>query len=110
MYFASAVVAIERGYHVPLFDGPGQGETLYEHGIRLRPDWETVVRAVVDFAVSPDRRRWEDRAERLEPGRVPRSARGIGRAAAVAALIADPPQWSIADGVRRPGARRKPQR
>ena len=41
MYFASAVAASRRGYHCLLFDGPGQGEMLYEHGVRLRPDWET---------------------------------------------------------------------
>jgi len=51
MYFASAVAASRRGYHCLLFDGPGQGEMLYEHGIRLRPDWERVIAAVVDFAL-----------------------------------------------------------
>ncbi|MEJ8855115.1 hypothetical protein WKW79_11080 [Variovorax robiniae] len=50
MYFASAVVATRRGYHCPVFDGPGQGGALYEQGLRLRPDWETVLRAVVDHA------------------------------------------------------------
>jgi hypothetical protein len=52
MYFASAVAAINRGYHCLLFDGPGQGEVLIEQGIPLRPDWETVVSAVVDVAVT----------------------------------------------------------
>ena len=37
MYFASAVAASRRGYHCLLFDGPGQGGTLYEQGVRLRP-------------------------------------------------------------------------
>jgi alpha-beta hydrolase superfamily lysophospholipase len=52
MYFASAVAASRRGYHCLLFDGPGQGEMLIEQGIALRPDWETVVSAVVDVAVT----------------------------------------------------------
>lgn len=52
LYFASAVAASRRGFHCLIFDGPGQGEMLYEHGLPLRPDWETVVRAVVDFALS----------------------------------------------------------
>jgi hypothetical protein len=52
MFFASAVAASRRGYHCLLFDGPGQGEMLYEHGVRLRPDWETVVKAVVDVALT----------------------------------------------------------
>ncbi len=38
-YFACAVAASRRGYHSLLFDGPGQGSMLYEHGIPLRPDW-----------------------------------------------------------------------
>ncbi len=51
MYFASAVAAINWGYHCLLFDGPGQGEVLIEQEIPLRPDWETVVSAVNDVAV-----------------------------------------------------------
>ena len=35
-----------------LFDGPGQGAMLYERNFPLRPDWETVVAPVVDFALS----------------------------------------------------------
>ena len=52
MLFASAVAASQRGYHSLLFDGPGQGAMLYESNIPLRPDWETVVSAVVDFAMT----------------------------------------------------------
>src|ERR1700761_5207472 len=51
-YFASAVAATQRGYHCLIFDGPGQGTTLIEQGIPLRPDWETVIRPVVDFALT----------------------------------------------------------
>jgi hypothetical protein len=40
------------GYHALLFDGPGQGAMLYESNIPLRADWETVVGAVVDFALT----------------------------------------------------------
>lgn len=52
MYFASAVAASRRGYHCLLFDGPGQGEMLYLQNVYLRADWETVVKAVIDFAVA----------------------------------------------------------
>jgi dienelactone hydrolase len=60
MYFAGAVLAARRGFHVLFFDGPGQGEMLIEHGMPMRPDWENVIRPVVDFAltlpsVDPDR-------------------------------------------------------
>jgi dienelactone hydrolase len=52
MYFASAVAATKRGYHCLFFDGPGQGAPLIQNGIHLRADWETVMRAVVDVAVT----------------------------------------------------------
>ena len=60
MYFACAVPAARRGYHCLFFDGPGQGEPLIEQGLPMRPDWEAVIRPVVDFAltlpsVDPDR-------------------------------------------------------
>lgn len=52
MYFANAAAALQRGYNVLAFDGPGQGSVLLEQGIPIRPDWENVVRVVVDFALS----------------------------------------------------------
>ena len=99
-YFACAVAASQRGYHSLLFDGPGQGAMLYRHGVPLRPDWDVVIRAVVDFAVTQPL---------VDPGRIalsgwslgghlaPRGASGEPR---IAALIADPGTWSIADGFR----------
>ncbi|MFC5757476.1 alpha/beta hydrolase family protein [Rhizobium sp. GCM10022189] len=100
-YFASAVAASRRGYHSLLFDGPGQGAMLYEQNVPLRPDWDVVIRAVVDFAVNyplvdPDRialSGWS-----LGGLLAPRGAAGEPR---IAALIADPGTWSIADGFRR---------
>ncbi|MGQ3300558.1 alpha/beta hydrolase family protein [Reyranella sp.] len=100
LYFASAVAASRRGYHCLIFDGPGQGEMLYEHGVPLRPDWETVVRAVVDFAVS---------LPTVDPTRIALSGWSLGghlalRAATdeprLAACIADPGLWSVASAAR----------
>lgn len=55
MYFAHAVPALRRGWDVVLFDGPGQGRPLYCDGVPMRPDWETVVGAVVDHVIElPD--------------------------------------------------------
>lgn len=101
MYFASAVAAARRGYHCLLFDGPGQGEMLYEQGVPLRPDWETVVRAVVDAAVElpqVDARRIVLSGWSLGGHLAPRAASGEHR---LAACIADPGQWSLA-GLFRP--------
>jgi pimeloyl-ACP methyl ester carboxylesterase len=100
MYFASAVAATRRGYHCLMFDGPGQGGALYEQGLHLRHDWETVVAAVVDFAVQQ---------HGVDPDRIALSGWSLGgylaaRAASgehrLAACIVDPPVWSLAGGFR----------
>lgn len=54
MYFAVGRALTELGYAVLTFDGPGQGEAL-RRGITARPDFETVVAAIIDqVAVRPD--------------------------------------------------------
>ena len=100
MFFASAIAAGRRGYHSLLFDGPGQGGMLFEQGIALRPDWETVIKAVVDFALA---------IPQVDPQKIvlsgwslggyfaPRAASGEPR---LAACIADPGQWAILDSIR----------
>jgi pimeloyl-ACP methyl ester carboxylesterase len=100
MYFSHAAPAVRRGYHCLLVDGPGQGRALIKQGLRMRPDWETVIRPVIDFAVT--------RAE-IDPARIavmgwsfggflaPRAASGDHR---IAALVADPGQWEPLDAMR----------
>ncbi|MGA5324318.1 alpha/beta hydrolase family protein [Streptomyces seoulensis] len=44
--------AVERGYRVLLFDGPGQQSMLFERGVTFRPDWENVITPVVDFLLA----------------------------------------------------------
>ncbi|WP_454914907.1 alpha/beta hydrolase family protein [Xanthobacter sediminis] len=100
MYFALAVAAARRGYHCILFDGPGQGALLIEHSIPMRPDWEVVVGAVVDFALTQplvDPKRIAISGWSLGGHLAPRAASGEPR---IAALIADPATWGIADGFR----------
>lgn len=41
--------ALRRGYNCLIVDGPGQGTTLRLKGLPFRPDWETVIGAVVDW-------------------------------------------------------------
>jgi alpha-beta hydrolase superfamily lysophospholipase len=100
MLFASAVAASRRGYHSLLFDGPGQGAMLYRMNVPLRPDWETVINAVVDFALTLP----EVHPEKLVISGwslggylAPRAASGEPR---LAACIADPGQWALADSFR----------
>jgi pimeloyl-ACP methyl ester carboxylesterase len=41
--------ALERGFNVVTFEGPGQPTVLREQGLGFRHDWEVVVTPVVDF-------------------------------------------------------------
>ncbi|WP_433662094.1 alpha/beta hydrolase family protein [Nocardia sp. CA-128927] len=51
-WFVLAAAAVERGYQVLAFDGPGQGAAIREQGLTFRPDWEAVITPVVDYAIS----------------------------------------------------------
>jgi dienelactone hydrolase len=100
MYFAHGPAAVRRGYHCLLFDGPGQGRNLIRDGVPIRPDWETVVRQVVDYVVArPD----------VDSTRIVLAGWSFGgflapRAAAfekrIAALVADPGQWDQSEGLK----------
>ncbi|MFB9832066.1 alpha/beta hydrolase family protein [Actinoallomurus acaciae] len=88
MHFAGAAAAVERGYTVLSFDGPGQPGTRHHEGLVFRPDWENVVGPVLDHALT--------RTE-VDPARIALLGNSMGgllapRAAAfdtrVAALIA----------------------
>jgi pimeloyl-ACP methyl ester carboxylesterase len=43
------LAALERGYNVVIFEGPGQGSQLFLHDVPFRPDWEQVITPVVDY-------------------------------------------------------------
>jgi len=47
-----ASVAVKRGFNCLVFEGPGQGRVIREQHIPFRPDWETVVTPVVDYALT----------------------------------------------------------
>src|SRR5271170_3525717 len=52
LYFFNAEAALRRGYNCICFDGPGQGAALIKDGLYFRPDWENVVRPVVDYLLT----------------------------------------------------------
>ena len=55
LFFSTAGGALERGYNVLIFDGPGQGGALVMQGLPMRADWENVVTPVVDYLLTrPD--------------------------------------------------------
>ena len=100
MYFAHGPAATRRGYNCLLFDGPGQGRNLIQDDLHMRPDWETVVKAVVDYALT--------RPE-VDAKKVVLAGWSFGgfldpRAAAfekrIAALIADPGQWDQRENLK----------
>ena len=41
--------AIQRGYNVLLWDGPGMGKTIRLQGLPFRHDWEQVLTPVIDY-------------------------------------------------------------
>ena len=43
---------LAMGWNVFTWDGPGQGAMLFEDRVTMRPDFENVVTAVVDWAVA----------------------------------------------------------
>ncbi len=51
-YFGAAAAALERGYHVLCFDGPGQGKMLIKQQHYMRHDWEKVITPVVDYLLT----------------------------------------------------------
>jgi hypothetical protein len=44
-----AAAALARGWHVLLFEGPGQGRTLFVDEVPFTPDWQRVVSPAVDL-------------------------------------------------------------
>lgn len=51
-YAATGYMALERGYNVLLWDGPGQGGMLYEQRVPMQPDFENVLAPVIDWLLS----------------------------------------------------------
>lgn len=49
VFFIVARGALQRGYNVLLFDGPGQGGALVMQKLPMRADWENVVTPVVNY-------------------------------------------------------------
>jgi pimeloyl-ACP methyl ester carboxylesterase len=96
-YPAAAASALRRGYNCLIFDGPGQGGSLYEKRLYFRPDYEVVLTAVVDFAVSlpgvdPERITLMGRS--FGGYLAPRAATGEHR---FAALVADPGLYDLGE-------------
>ena len=101
LYFANGAAALERGYNVLAFDGPGQGAMLIDRRVPLRPDWENVITPVVDYLLArPD----------TDPQRIVLTGLSLGgylapRAATaehrLAACISDCGPYDVSDALSR---------
>jgi len=52
MHWSGARAAVERGYNVLVFDGPGQYSSVHRQGLHFRHDWENVVTPVLNYALT----------------------------------------------------------
>jgi alpha-beta hydrolase superfamily lysophospholipase len=80
LHHCGALAAQERGYTVITFDGPGQAGPCYD-GLVFRPDWESVVSPVIDWAVA--------RPE-VDPGRIALGGWSMGGGLAPRAAAFEP--------------------
>jgi pimeloyl-ACP methyl ester carboxylesterase len=100
MHKYGAHAALALGWNVLAWDGPGQGAMLVEHRIPMRPDFEHVVSAAVDWAVAQPF---------VDPGAIVLVGRSLAgylasRAASgekrIAALVVDPGQFDFISRMR----------
>lgn len=99
--YALVPAALLHGYHILIFDGPGQGHVLRRQKLYMRADFEHVVSQVVD---------WLDEQSELGTSSYVLIGRSFGgylapRAACsekrLAALICDPGQMDIAGSLNK---------
>jgi len=99
LYLKIVATALKRGHNCLAFEGPGQGRVIRVQRIPFRPDWESVVTPVVDFAL---------RLPEVDPERVALVGYSMGgylapRAAAyesrLRACVANAGVLSVFDGV-----------
>ena len=91
---------LPRGYNLLLYDGPGQGRVLIKQGLVMRPDWEKVVKPVVDYALTRpevDPEKIAIMGISLGGYLAPRAASSEHR---LAACIADPGLWDLLEAAK----------
>lgn len=93
MFFSHGPAALKRGYNYLIFDGPGQGRNLYRDHKPMRPNWESVITPVIDYALT---------LKEVDPNNIILAGWSFGgylsvRAACfehrIKALVADPGHW-----------------
>ncbi len=51
-FLTGGLGALDRGWNVLVYDGPGQGSALVRQGLFFRHDWEKVITPIVDHALT----------------------------------------------------------
>lgn len=97
MYVLGGAGALARGYNCLIFNGPGQGDSLWVRKLYFRPDWEKAITPVVDAMV----RHREVDAKRIALVGVSQGGYWVPRALAfehrIAAGVADPGVWDVSE-------------
>ncbi|MGA2181439.1 MAG: alpha/beta fold hydrolase [Bryobacteraceae bacterium] len=97
MYVLGGAGALARGYNCLIFNGPGQGDSLWVRKLYFRPDWEKVITPVVDAML----RHREVDPKRIALVGVSQGGYWAPRALAfehrIAAGVADPGVWDVSD-------------
>lgn len=97
MYLLGGGGALARGYNCLIFNGPGQGDSLWERKLWFRPDWEKVMTPVVDAML----RHREVDAKRIALIGVSQGGYWAPRALAfeprIAAGVADPGVFDVSE-------------
>ena len=96
-YVLGGAGALARGYNCLIFNGPGQGDSLWLRKLYFRPDWEKVITPVVDAAL----RRREVDPKRIALVGISQGGYWAPRALAfehrIAAGVADPGVWDVSE-------------
>lgn len=97
LYADGGAGALARGYNCLIFNGPGQGDSLWERKLYFRPDWEKVITPVVDAML----RHREVDPKRIALVGVSQGGHWVPRALAfeprIAAGVADPGVWDVSE-------------
>jgi hypothetical protein len=96
-YVLGAAGALARGYNCLLYNGPGQGDSLWVRKLHFRPDWERVITPVVDAMLL----RREVDPKRIALVGISQGGYWAPRALAfehrIAAGVADPGVWNVSE-------------
>src|ERR1035438_3264015 len=96
-YVLGGAGALARGCNCLIFNGPGQGDSLWARKLYFRPDWEKVITPVVDAML----RHREVDSKRIALIGVSQGGYWVPRALAfehrIAAGVADPGVWDVSE-------------